>query len=99
MRVAARMRLAAVAGALWVGILGCGGPAPAVNDGCRITLSGAFGGTYACTAASAGWSSSSDTGLVGTSVSGMPAIVVSISFPGEPRAGTFHNTDAGAKGG
>jgi len=78
-----------------VGCVSSDGSDPSLDGpiaGCSLTLSGATSGTYPCTLRAAVWSSQSDVGqiLVGRSASAdSPAISASLSFPGEPIAGTY----------
>ena len=68
--------------------------------GCTLTVSGGTSGTYPCTLRAAVWSSLSDVGqiLVGrTATADAPAISVTVSFPGEPIAGTYTDDTPGAK--
>jgi hypothetical protein len=65
--------------------------------GCSLTLSGGTSGTYPCTLRAAVWSSLSDVGqvLVGrTAAADAPAISATVSFPGEPIAGTYADDNA-----
>ena len=71
------------------------------SSSCTVTLSGALTGTYDCKPATAAWSSSSSQGGFAFNVSqagSAPAISLAIGWPGEPKTGTYANTDAGAQG-
>jgi len=79
-------------------LVGCGssdgsnGTGDGSISGCSLTLSGGMSGTYPCTLRAAVWSSLSDVGqiIVGrTPTADAPAISVTVSFPGEPMAGTY----------
>jgi hypothetical protein len=87
---------------VWASVLaalvGCGSsdgaspPGDGPISGCSLTLSGASSGTYPCTLCAAVWSSLNDTGqiIVGrTPAADAPAISVTVSFVGEPIAGTY----------
>ena len=83
-------------------LVGCGGsdgsglPADGPIGGCSLTLSGGTSGTYPCTLRAAVWSSLNDVGqiLVGRTASAeAPAISATLSFVGEPLAGTYADDD------
>ena len=89
-------------------LLGCGssdgsnGTGDGSISGCSLTVSGGMSGTYPCTLRAAVWSSLNDVGqvLVGrTATADAPAISATVSFPGEPIAGTYadDNTDVTAR--
>lgn len=84
-------------------LVGCGssdGSNPPLDGpigGCSLTLSGGTSGTYPCTLRAAVWSSLNDVGqiLVGRTASADgPAISATLSFMGEPIAGTYADDNA-----
>jgi hypothetical protein len=87
-------------------LLGCGGTDGSNNPGndpvpgCALTISGPASGTYPCTLRAAVWSDLSDVGqiLVGRNATAdAPAISATVTFPGEPGAGTYTDANPGAK--
>jgi hypothetical protein len=74
-----------------------------ITNSATVTLSGAATGTFTTSTVAAIWASSNNQGAftfsVGTAqaaTSTSPAVVAVIGFTGEPKAGTYKNTDVGA---
>ena len=87
-------------------LVGCGttstSPTAGTNGAATIALSGAQTGTFTANNVVAAWNSQSTQGAFGMSVlqaGATPAIVVAITFPGEPHTGHFLNTGTGASAG
>ena len=99
----ARFAVVVAAAAAW----GCGksatGPSttPGETASCTVTLSGALGGTWDCRPAVIGWASASNSSGFGfdlTATATQPAVILSISFAGEPAVRSYASSDSAAQG-
>lgn len=101
----ARFAVVVAAAAAW----GCGksATAPSRNPGetasCSVTLSGSgsIPGTWDCRPAIIGWASASNTTGFGFDLAAsttQPALIVSISFAGEPAVRSYASSDSAAQG-
>jgi hypothetical protein len=99
----ARFTAVVAAAAAW----GCGTSAtapsqtPGETASCTVTLSGVFPGTWDCRPALIGWASASNTTGFGFDLAAtatQPAVILSISFAGEPAVRTYASSDSAAQG-
>jgi hypothetical protein len=93
----------AAAATVW----GCGksstAPTPIAGEtaSCSVTLSGEIAGSFDCRPAIIGWASASNTSGFGFSLTAsgtQPAVVVSVSWAGQPSVRTYASSDSGAQG-
>ena len=81
--------------------LACGGSSTTGGGTCTITTSGGQTGTWDCGVFAAAWSSSSNQGAfsAGATDAAHDLVSVAMGISGQPHAGTFKFSDAGAVGG
>jgi hypothetical protein len=86
-------------------LVGCGStdgsntPGDGSIAGCTLTVSGGTSGSYPCSLRVASWSSLSDMGQIilgRIATADTPSISATVTFPGEPRAGTYSDSDPDA---
>lgn len=73
---------------------------PGGSGSCSITLSGAQTGSPECSGVTTIWTADENKFVFGffTSLAASPAVIVSVSAPGEPTARTYQLTDTGELG-